>query len=71
MKTFTIHTDDEEQLNALKAFMKALKIKFEMNKEVKSYNSEFVKKIKESKRQHDNGEYTTVKQEDLKSFLGL
>ena len=49
MTTFTIHTEDKEQLNALKAFMKALKIKFEMNKEDKPYNSEFVEKIKESK----------------------
>lgn len=71
MTTFTIHTEDKEQLNALKAFMKALKIKFEMNNDDKPYNPEYVAKIKESKKQHDNGDYTTVKKEDLKNFLGL
>jgi hypothetical protein len=33
MTTFTIHTDDKEQMNALKAVLKALKIKFEISKE--------------------------------------
>lgn len=71
MTTFTIHTEDKEQSNALKAVLKALKIKFEINKENKPYNPEFVAKIKESKKQHENGDYTTVKKEDLRTFLGL
>jgi hypothetical protein len=33
MTTFTIHTDDKEQMNALKAVLKVLKIKFEISKE--------------------------------------
>ena len=37
-------TEDTSQIEALKAFMKALKIKFEVTKE-KPYNSEFVNKI--------------------------
>lgn len=48
MTTFTIHTDDKELLNALKAFMKALKIKFEMNNDDKPYNAEFVAKLKKA-----------------------
>jgi hypothetical protein len=71
MTTFTIHTEDKEHLNAVKAVLKALKVKFEISKDYKPYNSEFVAKIKESKKQHTNGEYTTVKKEDLKNFLGL
>jgi hypothetical protein len=71
MTTFIIHTEDKEHLNALKAMLKALKVKFEITKDDNPYNPEFVAKIKESKRQHDNGEYTTVKKEDLKNFLGL
>ena len=31
MATLTIHTENSEQLNALKAFMKAFKIKFEVS----------------------------------------
>ncbi len=71
MTTFTIHTEDKEHLKALKAVLKALKIKFEISNEDKPYNPEFVAKIKESKKQHENGEFTTVKKEDLKNFLGL
>jgi hypothetical protein len=32
MTTFTIHTENKEQVNALKTFMKALKIKFEVGR---------------------------------------
>lgn len=39
MATLTIHTENSEQLNALKAFMKAFKIKFE---ESNDNNSELV-----------------------------
>lgn len=67
--SWTIHTYNTEQENALKAFVKALKMKFEPAE--KPYNTEFVKKIKESKKQHDDGNYTTVKKDDLKNFLGL
>ena len=43
-----------------------------MSKEdTKPYNSEFITKIKESKKQHEKGDFTTVKKEDLKNFLGL
>lgn len=71
MTTFTIHTEDKEHLNALKAMLKALKVKFEISNEDKPYNPEFVAKIKESEKQFQNGNYTTVKKEDLKEFLGL
>jgi len=71
MTTFTVHTDDKEQLKVLKAFMKALKIKFDVSNDDTSYNPEFVAKIMESKQQAENGNYTTVKKEDLKEFLGL
>jgi hypothetical protein len=72
MTTITVHTEDKEQINALKAVLKALKIKFKMSKEdTKTYNPEFTTKIKESKKQHDKGDFTTVKKEDLKKFLGL
>lgn len=42
------YTADSFQLEAIKAFMKALKIKFELSRqEVSPYDSEFVKKIKQ------------------------
>jgi len=71
MKTeevITVHPQTIEQLNAIKAFMKALKIKFEISKE-ETYNPEFVEKILESKKQIDEGKFTEVKAENLNSFI--
>jgi hypothetical protein len=42
--TITIHTETREQEDALKAFAKSLKIKFEVTKE-NPYDPEFVEKI--------------------------
>ena len=68
--TFIIHTETTEQGNALKAFAKALKIKFEVAKE-SPYAPEFVEKIKDSRQQAEEGKVTRVKKENLKEFLGL
>ena len=73
MKTndvFIAHPQTSEQVSALKAFMEALKIRFEISKE-EIYNSDFVAKIEESRAQAKNGQVTKVKKEDLKEFLGL
>ncbi|OAB27782.1 hypothetical protein SAMN05444395_11419 [Flavobacterium fryxellicola] len=42
--SITAHPEDASQVEAVKAFMTALKIKFEVS-EGKPYNSEFVEKI--------------------------
>lgn len=71
MKTqdiFIAHPQTSEQVTALKAFMQALKIKFEVAKE-DTYNPDFVEKILESKRQIAQGNFTEVKKENLISFL--
>ena len=71
MKTqdiFIAHPQTSEQVSALKAFMQALKIKFEVAKE-DTYNPDFVEKIMESKRQIAQGNFTEVKKENLKSFI--
>ena len=73
MKTkdiFIAHPQTSEQVSALKAFMKALKIKFEISEE-NSYNPDFVAKIKESQKQAIEGKVTRVQKENLQSFLGL
>jgi hypothetical protein len=66
----TIHPEDASQIEAIKAFMKALKIKFELSKD-QPYDPEFVKKIEKSKQDFKEGKSTRVKKEDLQSFLGL
>jgi hypothetical protein len=71
MKTqdiFIAHPQTSEQVSALKAFLQALKIKFEVAKE-NNYNPDFVEKIMESKKQISEGKFTEVKQEDLKAFI--
>jgi phosphoribosylamine-glycine ligase len=67
---FTAYTEDLAQIEAIKAFMKALKIKFEVSKE-QPYNPEFVEKIEKSKQEFKEGKSTRIKKEDLQSFLGL
>lgn len=61
---YIIHPENEEQASALKAFVKALKIKFEVATE-KMYNKDFVEKIKRSKKQHLEGKDVVIKTEDL------
>ena len=68
--TFIIHPETKEQENALKAFIKALKMKFEIS-EGKIYDSEFVAKVEESRNQAYGGKTTKVDKDDLKEFLGL
>lgn len=73
MKTENIiiaHPQTDEQINVIKAFMNALKIKFEISKE-SPYNSDFVAKIEKSKKEFENGDFTRVEQGDLQNILGL
>ena len=69
-KIFIVHPANEEQVNALKAFVKALKIKFEITSE-KAYNPDFVAKIQQSKKKIEEGNFTRVEKEDLQQFLGI
>lgn len=74
MKTqdiFIVHPKTHGQESALKAFMKALKIKFQVTTNEDGYNPEFVKKILDSKEQAKNGQVTRVSKENLKEFLGI
>jgi len=64
------HPKSIEQIDAIKAFMKALKIKFEVSKDT-IYNADFVKKIEKSKEEFKNGEFTRVEKDELQNFLGL
>ncbi len=63
----TAFTQDISQIDAIKAFMKALKIKFEIAE--KPYNPDFVAKIKKSQQQFQDGKFSTVKVEDLNKYI--
>lgn len=58
METVIIHPQNNEQLSALKAFAKALKMDFETIKS--PYSPEFVKKIKQSRKEVEEGKFTTL-----------
>jgi hypothetical protein len=67
METLIMHPKNKVQLTALKAMAKALEINFETSE----YNSDFVAKIKASKKEIEAGKVTRVAKEDLQNFLGL
>lgn len=64
METVIMHPESKEQLTALKAFAKALKVKFETERS--QYSPEFVAKIKESYEQAKRGDVVTI--EDPKNI---
>jgi hypothetical protein len=68
--TYIVHPTSE-QASALKAFIKALKIKFEVATNENPYNPDFVAKIKKSKKESQQGGYTRVAKADLQNFLGV
>ena len=76
--TITAHTANNTQILAIKAFMKALKIKFEVSKEMAKevaknateeaespYDPEFVKKILNGDKQRAEGKSRIVTLEEL------
>jgi hypothetical protein len=71
MNTIIAHPNTTDKVEALKAFLNALKISFEVNTNDKPYNPEFVAKIHKSKKQLEDAQVTRVKKEDIKNLLGL
>ena len=67
METISIraYTDDDSQIEAIKAFMKALKIKFELEREKSPYRPEFVEKIRQGDEDIKNGRGKRVTLEEL------
>ena len=61
MSTVSIiaHLENASQVEAVKAFMKALKIKFEVSKD-KPYNPEFVTEILKAEQEIKHGKSLTV-----------
>ncbi len=62
MEPLIVYPENKEQLTALKAVIKAMKITFEQKSEV--YPEHVVKGVKESLKQADEGEltpYTTIR----------
>ena len=64
METLIAHPANKEQMNALKAFMKALKVDFTIEKK-SPYNPEFVAKIEKSRQDIKDGKGVIIAVEDL------
>ncbi|MBI2259161.1 MAG: hypothetical protein HYU67_09720 [Flavobacteriia bacterium] len=65
---FTIQTVNSEQTNALIAFVKALKMKFEVSPIETPYNPEFVAKIEKSRKDYKAGKGTVMTMDELKNL---
>ena len=63
METLIVHPKTKEQLTALKAVIKALKIDFTSEKG--NYNPEFVEKILQGREDIKNGKGVKIDLEDL------
>jgi len=67
MNTIIVHPDSEEKWKALKAFLKALNIPFELppaSKE-KPYNNEFVNMVLEAEKDIKKGKGTKMSSKDF------
>ncbi len=60
----TAYPSDIAQIEAIKAVMKAFKIKFEVTKD-KPYNPEFVAKIERSRQQAKEGKTVKIALDDI------
>jgi hypothetical protein len=67
---FIVHPTAEQE-GALKAFVKALKIRFVVAKERGPYHPDFVSKIRKSQKEFEQGHFTRLKKDDLKKYLGV
>lgn len=69
MQTINIiaHTEDASQIEAVKAFMKALKIKFELTKQ--EDNSKFIAEMQESLNQVQQIKTGKLPKQTAKEFL--
>jgi hypothetical protein len=68
-EVFIIHPETSEQISAIKALMKALKIKFEVSVENKSpYRQEFVDKIIQGDKDFKEGKGIKMSLDELKEI---
>ena len=62
---FIAHPTNNEQLNALKAFLKALKIKFEIKNAEEPYNTDFVNMVLDAEKEIKDGKVTKLTSEEF------
>lgn len=65
METLIVQPKDKEQLAALKAVMKALKIDYKTEKHSKTYSADFANKMKQSEEDLKAGRTTQINPADI------
>ena len=66
METLIVQPKDKEQLAALKAIMKALKVDFKTKKkQINPYNPEFIAKMKQGEEDIKAGRTTKIEPADI------
>lgn len=61
----TAHTEDASQIEAIKAVIKAFKIKFSISKTTSTYDPDFVAKIEESRKQALDGKTVKINLDEI------
>ena len=65
METITIHPKNKEQFTVIEAFLNALKVPFEKDKNESPYNPEFVKKILQGDKDKKDGKGRKITIDEL------
>ena len=67
METFIVHPKNQEERNVVKAFLEALKIKFEKtnNTDESPYNPEFIATMEKSISDEKKGKISKVNLDDI------
>ncbi|MEM0517365.1 MULTISPECIES: DUF2683 family protein [Aequorivita] len=68
MKTIIVHAVSDK-MKKITEYLKELKVAFETGDEDSPYNPDFVEKIKKSRKQYKESNYSTVAQEDLEKYI--
>lgn len=66
-ETLIVHPSNEDQLMVIKAFLEALKVKFEYSKD-ETYNPEFVTKIEKARQDYKDGKGKVYTMEQLNAL---
>ena len=64
LQNIIVHPSNEQEMSIIKAFFKALKIKFEVAKD-SPYDPEFMAKIEKSRKQADQGKTVKIDLDDI------
>lgn len=64
METLLVQPENQEQMKAIKAFLKVIKVNFKEQKS-KPYNKEWEAKMKRSEEDHKAGRTKEIKTDDL------